>query len=143
MVARCRRRVLGSSPKRRTLHAGSVLGGVVDTEDEARALRDAIRRQIADGETVPITGATISDLTPTFLASRSKNRASKDDEGRWYRHVRDSKLARLPVAAIEASYGRADRKVLQFPLRATEDSNLDLPLRSRRFQRKRAAIFIS
>ena len=84
-------------------YAGQVLGGVVDTEEEAIDLRDALRRQIADGEMIPVTGATIADLTTLFLASRSKNRASEDDESRWHRHVKDSKLARVPLAAIEAA----------------------------------------
>ncbi len=84
-------------------YGGRVLGGVEDTEQEAIDLRDALRRQIADEEMVPITGATLVHLTASFLASRDKNRASKDDSGRWHRHIKNSKLGRMPVAAIETS----------------------------------------
>jgi hypothetical protein len=82
-------------------HAGDVLGGTVDTEVEAIALRDALKRQIADRDMVPVVGSTLVDLTSSFLSSRLKNRSSANDERRWHRHIRDSELATIPVVAIQ------------------------------------------
>lgn len=84
-------------------HGVDVLGGTFATLEEATSIRDAIKRQIADEEMVPIAGAAIRDLGPQFLASRSKNRTVEDDEGRWYMHVRDADIARRPPRANETS----------------------------------------
>lgn len=84
-------------------HGTDVLGGTFASVDEAIAVRDAIKRQIADEEMIPIAGASPRDLGPKYLASRSKNRSSADDEGRWYKHVRDAAVALRPVNAIETS----------------------------------------
>jgi integrase len=83
-------------------HGEHVLGGTFPKVEEAVAVRDAIKRQIADEEMIPIAGASPRDLGPQFLASRAKNRSADDDEGRWYRHIRDASIALRPVRAIES-----------------------------------------
>jgi integrase len=67
---------------------------------EAIALRDAIKREIADRDMVPATGRTIADLGSAFLASRSSNRASADDRGRWATHVASSPLGKRVPSTI-------------------------------------------
>ncbi len=80
--------------------AGEVLGGTSATPEEAAALRDALKRQIADDDLVPATGRTIAELGNEFLASRSGNRSSKDDGGRWRKHVASSPLGKRVPSTV-------------------------------------------
>jgi hypothetical protein len=73
-------------------HGGEVLGGVEATVEAAAALPDAIKRQIADEDLVPARGRTVAELGREFLASRSGNRSSKNDGGRWQQHIGSSSL---------------------------------------------------
>jgi len=103
-------------------HGGAVLGGVEATPEAAAALRDAIKRQIADDDLVPARGRTIAELGREFLASRSGNRSSNDDGGRWQQHIVSSSLGkRVPstvtvkdivnwLAALEAKKTNYDSK---------------------------------
>ncbi len=79
---------------------GEVLGGVEATPEAAAALRDAIKRQIADDDLVPARGRTIAELGREFLASRAGNRSSKNDGGRWQQHIASSPLGRRVPSTV-------------------------------------------
>ena len=81
-------------------HGGQVLGGVEATVEAAAALRDAIKRQIADDDLVPARGRTIAELGREFLASRSGNRSSNDDGGRWQQHIVSSSLGKRVPSTV-------------------------------------------
>jgi len=81
-------------------HGGSVLGGVEATVEAAAALRDAIKRQIADEDLVPARGRTIAEFGREFLASRSGNRSSKNDGGRWQQHIVSSSLGKRVPSTV-------------------------------------------
>ena len=79
--------------------SGAVLGGIEASVEAAAALRDAIKRQIADDDLVPARGRTIAELGREFLASRSGNRSSKSDSGRW-QHIGSSSLGKRVPSTV-------------------------------------------
>ena len=81
-------------------HGGAVLGGIEATPEAAAALRDAIKRQIADDDLVPARGRTIAELGREFLGSRSGNRSSNDDGGRWQQHIVSSSLGKRVPSSV-------------------------------------------
>jgi hypothetical protein len=83
----------------RVEHGGAVLGGIEASVEAAAALRDAIKRQIADDDLVPAGGRTIAELGREFLASRSGNRSSRSDGGRW-QHIGSSSLGKRVPSTV-------------------------------------------
>lgn len=91
----------------RLQHRGETIGGTETTAEAAAALRDAMKRRIADDELVPTKGASAKLLGPRFLASRSGNRDTKNDESRWHTHLAPAAWARLPVSSVTRADGLA------------------------------------
>lgn len=93
-------------------HGGALVTKTVATLEMAVQLRDEMKRQIVDGELVPITGATTKMLGPRFLASRSGNRDCDNDESRW-QHIATAAWARRPPKTVTRQDGVAWLKSLK------------------------------
>lgn len=102
----------------RVQHAKEVLTGTVATLDEALELRDALKREIVDIVATPARGMSLHAMGPRFLASRSGNRDSKTDTGRWHKHIATAPFARRPLTTVTKLDGMSWLKALK----ATETS---------------------
>jgi integrase len=103
----------------RVQHGGAPVAKVFATPDEALRFRDALKREIVDGEFVPVKGVTLHQIGPRFLASRSGNRDTKNDSSRWYKHLATAPFARKPLIIVTRADGVAwldalKRKPLSF-----------------------------
>lgn len=97
----------------RVEHESEVLSGVVATLEEARDLRDELKRQIVDGQLRPTKGQTAKMLGPKFLGSRAGNRAKDDDSSRWHRHIATAPWAQRALGSVTRSDGAAWLKALK------------------------------
>jgi hypothetical protein len=103
----------------RVQHGRASVQKVFATPDEAARFRDALKREIVDGEFVPVKGVTLHQIGPRFLASRSGNRDTKNDSSRWYKHLATAPFARKPLVTVTRADGVAwldalKRKPLSF-----------------------------
>ena len=89
----------------RVKYRGEVVSTTAATREAARELRDAIKQRIIDGELAPTKGKSAKELGPRFLASRSDNRSSDDDESRWHRHIATARWAWRPLASVTRADG--------------------------------------
>ncbi len=63
------------------------------------ALREVVRL-VLDQTMIPAHGASIAQLGPRFLASRSGNRSVRDDVNRWHTHIVRAPFATMAPDAI-------------------------------------------
>lgn len=89
----------------RVRYRKETLSGTVPTVEDARSLRDEIKRRIIDGELLPTKGKSAKEMGPRFLGSRSDNRSADDDSSRWHRHIATSSWARKPLASVSKADG--------------------------------------
>ena len=97
----------------RIKYRGDVVSDVAATMEEAIAVRDAIRRQIVDGELVPTKGVNALQLRGRFLGSRNGNRDADNDSSRWDQHIARAPWARKALAAVTRSDGVAWLRLLK------------------------------
>jgi site-specific recombinase XerD len=107
MTSRRTSNVLPSGNVRaRMVHRGEVvIDTVVASEAERESVLNEVKRRIVDGDLKPTKGSSVLDNGPRFLASRSDNRAVKDDESRWYKHHAKAAWAILRVADVTKQHG--------------------------------------
>lgn len=74
--------------------------GTFATAEEAAAMRDAAKREIADEIMTPTDGQSIITLGPTFLRRREGNRGIVTEKQRWNSHVVTAAFAPRPVDTI-------------------------------------------
>lgn len=86
----------------RVERGGRVVTAAHDTLRGAIELRDAIKREIADGALIPSTGTSLRDIGRQFLSSRLMKRSYSTDESRWYQHVAESRIGRMAMADLSA-----------------------------------------
>ncbi len=107
MTSRRTSNVLPSGNVRaRMVHRGQVvIDTVVASEAERDSVLNEVKRRIVDGDLKPTKGSTVLDNGPRFLASRSDNRAVKDDESRWHKRVARARWALLATQDVAAKDG--------------------------------------
>ena len=87
----------------RFIRKGRSVSETVATIETAVQLRDAIRDELASGETVPLEGLSAAGWGETWLRDfRSANRAFKTERGRYQRHIATAPWARKPLRAVES-----------------------------------------
>lgn len=107
----------------RVYHGRRVLTGTALTAIEAKKLRDEVLRQIFNGDLVAADGLSLKNIGPRFLASRSGNRDTSNDESRWHNHILKTELATKAMATVT----RADALLWLEELRGrTTQFNLDV-----------------
>ena len=71
-----------------------------DAYADAIKWREAVKLEIAEGEYIPASGASMKQLGPKYLASRAGNRDPDSDESRWHTHVATASWALRPGSAV-------------------------------------------
>lgn len=89
----------------RVYHGKRVISGTMATVAEAKTMRDELLRQIIAGDLIPIEGLSLKNIGPKFLASRSGNRDSDNDESRWHKHIATASFANKPMDAVTRADG--------------------------------------
>ena len=84
----------------RVYHGKRVISGTCATAIEAKSMRDEILRQIVAGDLVAADGLSLKNIGPRFLASRSGNRDTTNDESRWYNHIAVASFAARPMSTL-------------------------------------------
>ena len=91
----------------RVTSRGGTASQITETLEDARSVRDAIKRAIVDGDMVPARGASMADLGPRYLATRKRERDHGNVSSRWDTHVAPAPWARKPLTAVTRRDGEA------------------------------------
>jgi len=79
---------------------GKPIRGTFATVEEAIAVRDAAKREIADGRMVIVEGQSLVQSEKAFFLTREGNRSVSDDRLRWKSHLATASFAHRPVPTI-------------------------------------------
>ncbi|MEO8797674.1 MAG: hypothetical protein ABI551_07310, partial [Polyangiaceae bacterium] len=78
-----------------------VCTGTYATLEECATMRDAAKREIADGAMAIIDGVSLRQLGVGFLLKRARNRSASIDEQRWNKHVLGAPFADQAAGSVE------------------------------------------